>query len=469
MTTTAVPATPSPVPAATHNRLLWQRGWPWLVVVTLARAYLIFFVTLAAIAIVPAFGSWNSYVVKTGSMAPRVQPGDVVVTAPLGATEKMPMGRVIAFKSVSRTDGNGNPEIIVHRLVAVTVNGAYQTAGDANADVDSDPVIRSQIVGQARLLVPYVGLPFVWLSSHSWLPLILWAALTLLALAITAANPLGRLFDQQDGGGVGPDTGDDTTPVDALSGAETGDGDEPPSGALSIASARVIHSRRWALVWSFILALAIVFAGSYSLHLASGKFSAKSANAKNSWAFQTYKSLTSADFITIPSTASAVWTGNTVKMTNVATVLSNNYPLSNLTFSATGSLGSSGNSAGWGVWVRASVASNLMSGYCFTIDASNQRFYLRWWSAGHELTSNLASVKFPSGFTGSASHVVVLKVTGNTLLASVDGTQYMSVTLPTANVVNNGTTYIVPTGSQYGLRTWGQTVATIGTLTVAAL
>jgi hypothetical protein len=318
--------------------------------------------------------------------------------------------------------------------------------------------------------VPLIGLPFVWLSIHNWFPLLFWTALTLLALAITAANPLGRLFDQRD---------DDTDPsseagaqpgVESLLAGAPSHDPGPATGVLAVVAARVVHSRRWAMVWSVVLALAIVFAGSYSLHLASGKFSAKSGNALNTWAFQTYKSLTSADFTTIPSTASAVWTGNTVKMTNVATVLSNNYPLSNLQFSATGSLGNSGNSAGWGVWVRGSVASNLMSGYCFTIDATNQRFYLRWWSAGHELTNSLASVRFPSGFAGSAAHTVVLKVTGNSLLASVDGTQYMSVTLPTSNVVNGGTTYIVPTGSQYGLRTWGgQTVATIGTLTVSAL
>jgi hypothetical protein len=118
MTTTAVPATPSPVPAESPDRLRWQRGWLWLVVVTLARGYLIFFVTLAAIAIVPAFGPWNSYVVKTGSMAPKISPGDVVVTAPLGASADMPMGRVIAFRSVARVDAAGKPEVVVHRLVA---------------------------------------------------------------------------------------------------------------------------------------------------------------------------------------------------------------------------------------------------------------------------------------------------------------------------------------------------------------
>lgn len=474
MTTTAV-APHSPVPPPSSGLSQLRHGWIWLVVITLARAYLIFFLTLAVVAIVPAFGSWNSYVVKTGSMLPRIHPGDVVVASPLASSVPIPLGRVIAFTSLSRTDAHGHPEVIVHRVVAVSPTTGYRTAGDANANLDSDPLHRSQIVGEGRLLVPLIGLPLVWLSTRTWLPLIFWTLLTVLALLITAANPLGRLFadNEDDSDGTGPagdsssrtDTKVQTAIVAASDAAQSKQKHWPPFTA-----PRFIKDRRWAIGLSAVVALALIFSGTYSLHLASGNFSARKANALNTWAFQSSKTLTSADFTTIPSTASAVWTANTVKMTNVVTVLSNNYPLSNLQFTAAGTLANSGeNNGGWGMWVRASVASNLMSGYCFTLDASQKAFNLRWWTAGHENTTSLASVKFPNGFSINAVHTVVVRASGTAFTAYVDGTLVMSTLLPTTNQTVSGFTYIVPTGGQYGLRTWGQSVATIGSLVVTPM
>jgi signal peptidase I len=471
--TTSVVAPQSPVPPPRPRLSQLRHGWVWLVVVTLSRAYLIFLLTLAVVAVVPAFGSWNSYVVKTGSMLPRIHPGDVVVASPLGSSAPIPLGRVIAFTSVNRTDTHGHPEVIVHRVVSLSPTSGYRTAGDANANFDSDPLHRSQIVGEGRLLVPLIGLPLVWLSTRTWFPLIFWTLLTVLALLITAANPLGRLFtdgeDDNDSTGPAGESGG-STDMDALTamGADPNASKSEPTHGSQFTTSRFIKDRRWAITLSALLALALIFSGTYSLHLASGNFSARKANALNTWAFKSSKALSSTDFTTIPSTASAVWTANTVKMTNTASVLSNNYPLTNVEFTATGSLANN-NNGGWGVWVRASAASNQMSGYCFTVDASQKYFNLRWWTAGHENTSSLASVKFPTGFTASASHVVLVRASVNSFTAFVDGTLVMSTTLPTSNQTVNGYNYIVPTGGQYGMRTWSQAVATIGSLVVTPM
>jgi signal peptidase I len=457
-------ATATPLPLDAPGRAQWQHGWIWLTVVTLSRAYLVFFLTLAAIAIVPGLTSWNSYVVQTGSMAPRIKPGDVVVTSPLARTAALPLGRVVSFTSNSRQDANGEPEIIVHRIVELSPQGRYLTAGDANPNLDSDPLTRDQITGQGRLLVRYIGLPFVWLHTHNWTPLLIWTFITLLALAITAANPLGRLFD------VGPphDADPPQPSTEPIASAETAEGSNASPGWLGF---RAVSDRRWAIVLAIVCALAITLGGTYGLHLASGKFSARSANARNTWAFQTTKTMTSADYTVVPANGSAVWTGNTVKVSNVVSLLSNSYPLSNLQFTATGNIANTGdNSQGWGVWVRASVTNNLISGYCFTIDAIQQKFYVRWWSGGREMTSpSLATVKFPNNFNPVSPHAVMLKITGNTLQAYVDAVLYATGTLPTQPSTVGGFTYQVPTGTQYGVRTWSQTVATISTMTVTAL
>ncbi|MFB9647886.1 signal peptidase I [Curtobacterium pusillum] len=153
-------------------------GWGGLLLVTTARAYLTFVAALATIAFLPALFGWTGSVVQTGSMEPRISPGDVVLTTPLPATSPLPVGRVITF----RTEG----ELVVHRLVHVDPDNSLVTKGDANPDVDSWRVTRHDITGQARLLVPYAGLPVLWLSHGNTVAFITWAALTLAAIVLAA-------------------------------------------------------------------------------------------------------------------------------------------------------------------------------------------------------------------------------------------------------------------------------------------
>jgi signal peptidase I len=153
-------------------------GWLDLVAVSLARAYLIFLATLAAIALLPALAGWAGSVVQSGSMQPRVSPGDVVLTVPLPETDPLPIGRVITFRMDNET--------IVHRIVSVNPDNTLVTAGDANPQVDPWSATRADITGQARLLVPYIGLPSFWLNHDNPGAVTGWLAITLLAVILTA-------------------------------------------------------------------------------------------------------------------------------------------------------------------------------------------------------------------------------------------------------------------------------------------
>lgn len=99
---------------------------------------------------------WMPTVIISGSMAPAIRPGDVVLIDP-GSTDRA-AGAVLAF---SKEAGS----TVLHRVARTPRPGIYVTKGDANADVDSTPVPEAAVLGQGRLLVPFIGYPKVWVQD----------------------------------------------------------------------------------------------------------------------------------------------------------------------------------------------------------------------------------------------------------------------------------------------------------------
>lgn len=132
----------------------------------------------------PALLGWNGTVVQSGSMEPHISAGDVVLAADFGATQEVPVGGVVQFTSPAEAEPGGVEKTRLHRIVAENSDGTFVTAGDANTEVDSTPLERGQITGQARLLVPSVGLPGLWLGSGNLVALAWWIVLTLCAVAL---------------------------------------------------------------------------------------------------------------------------------------------------------------------------------------------------------------------------------------------------------------------------------------------
>jgi signal peptidase len=106
--------------------------------------------------VAPHLAGWRSQVVLTGSMQPRIHPGDLVLAAPVARGELKP-GRVLLFR-----DPVHPGRTIVHRLVRYDDQGNIITKGDANRSEDSTPVAPSAVLGLPRLRVPYIGRPVVW-------------------------------------------------------------------------------------------------------------------------------------------------------------------------------------------------------------------------------------------------------------------------------------------------------------------
>ena len=134
---------------------------------------------LAAWAVVPdLFPGWQSVVITSGSMAPSIKTGDVVVAVSSDGQGLAP-GTVIVINDPAQSG------LTTHRIIAVNPDGSYRTQGDANSTADSTPVEPEHVVAVGRLLVPYAGLPLAWYWNGAWLSLTAWSVLILASLWVS--------------------------------------------------------------------------------------------------------------------------------------------------------------------------------------------------------------------------------------------------------------------------------------------
>ena len=131
--------------------------------------YVTIFLTLWVVVPI-AIAGWTPVVITSGSMFPTIGVGDVLVVAPHDGLD-LESGQIVIFEDPVR------PGTITHRIVEVYADGSYQTKGDANVKPDSTPLQPDQVVGEARFLIPFVGLPFKWASAGEWLKLFLFVGL----------------------------------------------------------------------------------------------------------------------------------------------------------------------------------------------------------------------------------------------------------------------------------------------------
>lgn len=117
-------------------------------------------VALVAVGLVIAawfYGTTNGYrtlVVQSGSMAPTIHAGDLIVTRMIEA-EGMKTGDIVTFKDPTR-----GGRLVTHRIVDLEVNGGQVnviTKGDSNGGVERWSVDREGSVGTLSMRFPRVG------------------------------------------------------------------------------------------------------------------------------------------------------------------------------------------------------------------------------------------------------------------------------------------------------------------------
>jgi signal peptidase len=148
----------------------------------LARAALGTLSAMIFWSVAPNLAGWSSEVIVSGSMMPRVAPGDVVVTAPVDPATLVP-GQVILVANPARPG-----TLLMHRMIAWNPDGTIKTRGDANRDADSTPVPRSMVRGLPRLRIPSIGLPMLWIRHGEYRMVVIAALGLLTAIAVSTSR-----------------------------------------------------------------------------------------------------------------------------------------------------------------------------------------------------------------------------------------------------------------------------------------
>lgn len=147
---------------------------------SLVYVFALVFLTLAAV--IPAvLSGWQPLSVVSGSMRPAVAPGSLVMVQPADPDSFYAHPTILAF-----TDPDRAGQLLTHRVVdTAKVEGVvrYTTKGDANRVEDSGTVAHGDVVGAVRMVVPFVGLPGMWVHNSNFITLGLWLLVSVLAVS----------------------------------------------------------------------------------------------------------------------------------------------------------------------------------------------------------------------------------------------------------------------------------------------
>lgn len=110
-------------------------------------------VLVVLVVVVPRATGGVALVVMSGSMAPAVPTGSVVVVHPVDPGE-VGVGDVVTYQRDA-----GTVSYVTHRVVSVHTDPVphLRTKGDANEAVDPEPVAAGAVRGTVTYAVPYVG------------------------------------------------------------------------------------------------------------------------------------------------------------------------------------------------------------------------------------------------------------------------------------------------------------------------
>ncbi len=115
------------------------------------------FVAVVGTLALGAHAGYRLYVVRTGSMAPALLPGDLVLDRP---TNGPYAGQVITFRH-----STGSDDVVTHRVTEVTAAGIIHTKGDANSTPDVWDIRPGQVEGAEVGYVRGLGYALVFLKQ----------------------------------------------------------------------------------------------------------------------------------------------------------------------------------------------------------------------------------------------------------------------------------------------------------------
>lgn len=99
-------------------------------------------------------GTFKSRVVLTGSMAPNINPGDIVITVPV-KDRLLQKGDVVTYRA-KRFNGEG-VGIFTHRIIGGDANTGFLVKGDHNPSPDIQRPKIADILGLVVFRIPFLG------------------------------------------------------------------------------------------------------------------------------------------------------------------------------------------------------------------------------------------------------------------------------------------------------------------------
>lgn len=128
----------------------------------------------------------RSYVVRSGSMSPAVDTGDVVVVEPIAPLDAE-VGQIVTFEN---PEANG--DLTSHRAIMITQRGdnvRFTTKGDANTGTEQWRVPIESQIGKVLYRVPMLGFVSVWIQTPVGR-----VALVIIPALLLAATALARIW-----------------------------------------------------------------------------------------------------------------------------------------------------------------------------------------------------------------------------------------------------------------------------------
>lgn len=99
-------------------------------------------------------GNVKARIVLTGSMAPAINTGDVIITTPIA--RKVPqVDDVIAYQA-KRFNGE-NVAVFSHRIIGGDIESGFIVKGDANKSPDPQKPKAEEILGVVFFVIPFIG------------------------------------------------------------------------------------------------------------------------------------------------------------------------------------------------------------------------------------------------------------------------------------------------------------------------
>lgn len=129
---------------------------------SLSMIFFVFLVVIISISIsirlnlVNSFFGYQPWLVKTQSMKPALQPGDLIISSVV-KKDNIQLDDIVVFKTEDDT-------ILTHRIISKKGN-EYITKGDANNINDRGILTEDRIIGKQMVRIPFIGKLIVFTQS----------------------------------------------------------------------------------------------------------------------------------------------------------------------------------------------------------------------------------------------------------------------------------------------------------------